>query len=119
MQKYGMGLIGAGSDNVLRSAYLADKNVYASGGVISSYFLEKGDWFKLESLTFGYNFTPANNEILKKMRVYLSAKNLFTLTGYSGNDPSILASNGLTPSIDNSGAYPLAAQVTLGLTMNF
>ena len=114
-----MGFICAGSDNVFRSVYFADKNVYASGGVISSYFLEKGDWFKLESLTFGYNFTPANNEILKKMRVYLSAKNLFTLTGYSGNDPSILASNGLTPSIDNSGAYPLAAQVTLGLTMNF
>ena len=119
MQKYGMGLIGAGSDNVLRSAYLDKTNAYASGGVISSYFLEKGDWSKLESLTLGYNFTPANTDILKKMRVYLSAKNLFTLTGYSGNDPSILASNGLTPSIDNSGAYPLAAQVTLGLTMNF
>lgn len=119
MQKYGMGLRGSGADNVLRSAYLEDKDVYASGGVISSYFLEKGDWFKLESLTFGYNFTPANTAILKKMRVYLSAKNLFTLTKYSGNDPSILASNGLTPSIDNSGAYPLAAQVTLGLTMNF
>lgn len=119
MQKYGMGMIGAGSDNVLRSAYLDKTNAYASGGVISSYFLEKGDWFKLESLTLGYNFTPANTDILKKMRVYLSAKNLFTLTGYSGNDPSILASNGLTPSIDNSGAYPLAAQVTLGLTMNF
>ena len=119
MQKYGMGLIGAGSDNVLRSSYLDETNAYASGGVISSYFLEKGDWFKLESLTLGYNFTPANTDILKKMRVYLAAKNLFTLTGYSGNDPSILSSNGLTPSIDNSGAYPLAAQVTLGLTMNF
>ena len=119
MQKYGMGMVGAGSDNVLRSAYLEEGGAYASGGVISSYFLERGDWFKLESLTLGYNFTPANTNILKKMRVYLAAKNLFTLTGYSGNDPSILASNGLTPSIDNSGAYPLAAQVTLGLTMNF
>lgn len=119
MQKYGMGLIGSGADNVLRSAYIEDKDVYASGGVISSYFLEKGDWFKLESLTFGYNFTPNNTDILKKMRVYIAAKNLFTLTGYSGNDPSILAVNGLTPSIDNSGAYPLATQVTLGLTMNF
>ena len=67
MQKYGMGMVGAGSDNVLRSAYLEKGGAYASGGVISSYFLERGDWFKLESLTLGYNFTPDNPNILKKM----------------------------------------------------
>ena len=53
------------------------------------------------------------------MRVYISAKNLFTLTKYSGNDPSIVGTNGLTPSVDVSSAYPLATQITLGLTMRF
>lgn len=36
-----MGLQGAGTDNVLRDAYLKDKNIVTGGGVISSFFLEK------------------------------------------------------------------------------
>ena len=119
MRKYGMGLQGCGTDNVLRSAYLDDKDLITGGGVISSYFLEKGDHFKLENVTLGYNFTPKHTDILNSMRVYISAKNLFTLTKYSGNDPSIVGTNGLTPSVDVSSAYPLATQVTLGLTMRF
>lgn len=119
MRKYGMGLKGCGTDNVLRDAYLKDAAVVSGGGVISSYFLERGDFFKLENLTLGYNFTPKNQEILNSLRVYVSAKNLFTLTGYSGNDPSIVSMNGLTPSIDTSSAYPIATQVTLGVTMRF
>lgn len=119
MRKYGMGLIGCGTDNVLRDAYLKDSDMRTGGGIISSYFLERGDFFKLENVTLGYNFTPKNTKILNSLRVYLSAKNLFTLTKYSGNDPSIISSTGLTPSIDVTSAYPLATQVTLGLTMRF
>jgi len=119
MRKYGMGLKGCGTDNVLRSAYLEDKDLITGGGVISSYFLESGNYFKLENVTLGYNFTPKNTDILSSLRVYLSAKNLFTLTGYSGNDPSIVGVNGLTPSVDVTSAYPLATQVTLGVTLRF
>ena len=119
MRKYGMGLQGCGTDNVLRDAYLKDAAMKSGGGVISSYFLERGDFFKLENLTLGYNFTPKNQDVLNSLRVYVSAKNLFTLTGYSGNDPSIVSINGLTPSIDVSSAYPVATQVTLGVTMRF
>lgn len=54
MRRYGMGLQGSGSDNVLRSAYLKDRDVWSGGGVISSYFLERGDYFKLENVTLGY-----------------------------------------------------------------
>ena len=98
---------------------LKDSDMRTGGGIISSYFLERGDFFKLENVTLGYNFTPKNTKILNSLRVYLSAKNLFTLTKYSGNDPSIISSTGLTPSIDVTSAYPLATQVTLGLTMRF
>ncbi|WP_308755437.1 SusC/RagA family TonB-linked outer membrane protein [uncultured Bacteroides sp.] len=119
MRKYGMGLQGAGTDNVLRDAYLKDKDIVTGGGVISSFFLEKGDYFKLENVTLGYNFTPKPNKILNSMRVFVSAKNLFTLTGYSGNDPSIVSVNGLTPGVDSNSAYPTATQVSLGLTLRF
>lgn len=118
-RKYNMGLQGSGGDNVLRSAYLDDYDVYSSGGVISSFFLEKGDYFKLENVTLGWNFYPKNTAILQSLRVYVSAKNLYTFTGYSGNDPSIVTVNGLTPGVDSSSAYPLATQVTLGVTARF
>lgn len=119
MRKYGMGLQGCGTDNVLRDAYLKDKDIVTGGGVISSFFLEKGDYFKLENVTLGYNFTPKPNKILESMRVFVSAKNLFTLTGYSGNDPSIVSVNGLTPGVDINSAYPVATQLSLGLTLRF
>lgn len=119
MRKYGMGLQGCGTDNVLRDAYLKDKDIVTGGGVISSFFLEKGDYFKLENVTLGYNFTPKPNKILESMRVFVSAKNLFTLTGYSGNDPSIVSVNGLTPGVDTNSAYPTATQLSLGLTLRF
>lgn len=119
MRKYGMGLKGSGSDNVLRSAYLEDSDVWTGGGVISSYFLEKGDYFKLDNVTLGYNIPLKSRKIVDALRVYISAKNLFTLTNYSGNDPSIVTSTGITPGVDVSSAYPSATQLALGVTLKF
>ena len=89
------------------------------GGIISSYFLENGDYFKLENVTLGYNVPFKNRKVLESLRVYLAAKNVFTLTSYSGNDPSIVPSTGITPGVDVSSAYPSAAQLTLGVTFRF
>jgi TonB-linked SusC/RagA family outer membrane protein len=116
---YGQGLQGSGTDNVLRDAYLKYTDVYSSAGWISDYFLEKGDYLKLDNVTLGYSFRPQPNKYVDNLRVYLTAKNIYTLTGYSGNDPSIVGQNGLTPGVDNSGAYPLATSVSLGLTIRF
>ena len=119
MRKYGMGLKGSGTDNVLRSAYTDYSNVESSGGIISSYFLEKGDYVKLDNVTLGYTYTPRNRQLVESLRVYLTAKNVFTLTGYEGNDPSIVTSTGITPGIDSNSAYPQATQVSLGVTLRF
>lgn len=119
MRKYGMGLQGAGTDNVLRTAYTKYSDVQSSGGIISSYFLEDGDYLKLDNVTVGYSFTPRKREIIESLRVYLTAKNLFTLTGYEGNDPSIVTSTGITPGIDTNSAYPQATQLSLGVTLRF
>ena len=119
MRKYGMGLKGAGTDNVLRTAYTKYSDVNSSGGIISSYFLENGDYFKLDNVTLGYTYTPKNRQLVESLRVYLTAKNVFTLTGYEGNDPSIVTSTGITPGIDSNSAYPQATQVSLGVTLRF
>ena len=118
MRKYGMGLRGCGTDNVLRSAYLKDKDLFSSSGVISDYFLENGSYFKLENVTLGYTFA-FKSKVLESLRLYCTAKNLFTITGYDGNDPSIVTSTGITPGVDVSDAYPSATQITLGVTFKF
>ena len=119
MRKYGMGLKGSGTDNVLRKAYTDYTDVNSSGGIISSYFLEKGDYFKLDNVTLGYTLTPKSRQLVESFRVYLTAKNVFTLTGYEGNDPSIVTSTGITPGIDSNSAYPQATQLSLGVTVRF
>jgi hypothetical protein len=119
MRKYGMGLQGCGTDNVLRTAYTDYADVKSGGSIISSYFLENGNYVKLDNVTLGYNFTPKDRKILESVRVYLSAKNLFTLTKYEGNDPSVVNSNGITPGVDTNSAYPQATNVTLGVTVRF
>ena len=119
MRKYGMGLKGSGTDNVLRKAYTDYADVESSGGIITSYFLEKGDYVKLDNVTLGYTYSPKNRQLIESFRVYLTAKNVFTLTGYKGNDPSIVASTGITPGIDSNSAYPQATQVSLGVTLRF
>ena len=119
MRKYGMGLKGSGTDNVLRKAYTDYADVNSSGGIISSYFLEKGDYFKLDNVTLGYTLTPKSRQLVESFRVYLTAKNVFTLTGYEGNDPSIVTSTGITPGIDSNSAYPQATQLSLGVTVRF
>ena len=119
MRKYGMGLKGSGTDNVLRAAYTDYADVESSGGIISSYFLEKGDYVKLDNVTLGYTYSPKNRQLIESLRVYLTAKNVFTLTGYKGNDPSIVTSTGITPGIDSNSAYPQATQFSLGVTLRF
>ncbi|MCR5238948.1 MAG: SusC/RagA family TonB-linked outer membrane protein [Prevotella sp.] len=119
MRKYGMGLKGAGTDNVLRTAYTDYADVESSGGIISSYFLENGNYFKLDNVTLGYTYSPKNRQLVENLRVYLTAKNVFTLTGYEGNDPSIVTSTGITPGIDSNSAYPQATNITMGVTVRF
>jgi len=120
MRLYGMGLEGLnGGANVYRSAYTDYQGITTGGGQFSSFFLQNGDYFKLSSATLGYNFKTADWQYVNSLRIYLSAKNLFTLTGYKGTDPSAINSVGLTPSVDTNGAYPLAAQISLGVVASF
>ena len=118
MRKYGMGLQGCGTDNVFRTAYTDDAYIKTGGGVISSFFLENGNYFKLQNATLGYSFTTKDKAI-RYFRAYLAAKNLYTLTRYTGSDPSIIRTTGIEPGVDTNSAYPTATALTLGLTMTF
>ena len=109
----------SGNANVFRTAYTTDANVREYGGVVTSYFLEHGDFMKLQNITLGYNYSPKNKDIISSLRLFLTASDICTFTGYTGTDPALLSTNGLTPGVDNGTGYPETRVVTLGATITF
>ncbi len=89
---------------------------------MSDRFIEDGSFLRLANISLGY--TLPKNIISKlnidRLRVYVSAQNLFTITGYSGYDPEIGAynQNSLLQNID-MGHYPLPRMFTFGLNLGF
>ncbi len=88
-----------------------------------SYYVENGDFWKIDNVTLGYNLIFKNNKILKKMRVYASGSNLITFTKYTGIDPEISTSYGnggaLCPGIDSKDRYPASTTYTAGCFLTF
>jgi TonB-linked SusC/RagA family outer membrane protein len=106
------------SYNLLVSALDRHKNINDIPQY-SSYYLEKGDYLKISNLTLAYNFDIAKlSPFVSALRVYVSADNLYTFTGYSGINPE-LASNGFTTGIDNRTFYPRTRTFTLGVNLSF
>jgi len=84
----------------------------------SDYYLEKGNYVKLDEVTIGYNF-KLKTKLIRNMRVYATGQNLATITGYTGSDPDFIADNGTGPGVDNSGAYPSTRSFLFGLNIGF
>ena len=110
--------------NVLDS--WVDKNI-TEGPAYSSYWIEKGDFLRIQSMTLGYTL-PIKNEWFKKIRCYITGENLFVFTGYSGLDPEVNFSGLRSPGIDKSiGSssngdnyyYPRPRTFSLGLNLIF
>jgi TonB-dependent starch-binding outer membrane protein SusC len=73
----------------------------------SDYYVEDASFLRLDNLTLAYSF----NYHSTPLRLFVSGKNLFTITGYSGVDPTA-GLNG----IDNN-IYPRSRTWTAGLTV--
>jgi len=56
---------------------------------MSTFFLEKGDFVKCNLLQIGYTVPSKWIKGISKLRVFASAQNLFTITGYSGLNPDV------------------------------
>ncbi len=103
--------------NVLTSAL----GKYSQIGVApqySDYYLESGDFVKLDNVTLGYNFNMSENSPFSAIRIYGSARNLATFTGYTGRDPEV-QDTGLYPGIDDRTWYPRTITVTAGVNVTF
>ncbi len=105
---------------------------YNQSGIVSSQWLEDGSYLRLQTLTLGYTLpkTVVKKIGIERLRVYFTANNLFTITGYSGIDPEVNAYTSgrsgfmsdlrIFPTMNmDFGAYPRARTFTFGANITF
>ncbi|MCX8473108.1 MAG: SusC/RagA family TonB-linked outer membrane protein [Sediminibacterium sp.] len=95
---------------------------FYSSNVFNSSLVEDGSYLRLKNFTFGYSIP---NKILskggiEKVRFYIQATNLFTITNYRGLDPEFQGVNGSTGAFGiDYGNYRTPAAYTFGVQFGF
>lgn len=89
----------------------------------SSWYVQDGDYLRVRNVVLGYTISPeilrrATNNTFKSLRIYVTAQNLLTFTGYKGFDPEVASSNPMNSGID-TGVYPQPRTIRGGININF
>jgi TonB-linked SusC/RagA family outer membrane protein len=88
---------------------------------ISDIYVENGDYLKIKNVTLGYDLKKTFTKLpMQQLKIYVTAQNLFTFTGYSGMDPEVGYGSGYTvgSGID-LGYYPSARTFMFGTNIKF
>ena len=101
--------------NIVHTQY--ENPEFIGNGQYSSKYIEDASYLKLDNISLGYNF-PIISKYISNLRLYATAQNVFTITGYKGLDPEVTMS-GLSPGIENLYYYPITTTVMLGLNVSF
>ena len=119
----------AGSINNARNVtrdVLTSGEAGAAEAAVSTRFLEKGDFFRMQNINLGYRFPMSGNGAIKNLRLSIGAQNVFLITNYSGLDPEVSTNpasfsllNGLPTAGIDYAAYPRPRTYTLGLSATF
>ena len=95
---------------------------YTDRMIFSDWAVEDGSFLRLNTLTLGYTLPTEllKKAMIKSLRFYVTAYNVFCLTSYSGYDPEVssIRKTNLTPGVDYS-AYPKSRQFVVGVNLNF
>jgi len=92
----------------------------ANAPQISTLYLEKSDFLRLNSARLGYTLKIQGVKWLQGLNLYVTGQNLFTITKYSGYDPLINSpkSSGGNQSIGiDYTAYPTSRTFLMGATL--
>ncbi len=103
-------------NNVLESA-INKNGALRDSPQYSDYYLENGAFVKLDNVTLAYNF-KFKSSYIRNLRVFVTGRNIATITGYSGLDPEV-QDTGLETGIDTRGFYPRTESYSIGLNMGF
>lgn len=111
-----------------------DPRVLNSNVPASTYFIESGNFFRLNNLTLGYTLPKQLLERMKmnRLRIYLTSQNLFTVKRFSGFSPEMISSNpkadGFISAQNNASPlesgielmpYPTTRTFAVGLNVTF
>ncbi|MDN3493537.1 SusC/RagA family TonB-linked outer membrane protein [Winogradskyella bathintestinalis] len=124
-----------GRNNVLKEAFAnrwtpqnpSNEYTRAYAGVrtnrFSDVYIEDGSYLRLKSITLGYSISSKflSKMAINRLRVYVSGKNLYTFTKYSGVDPEVSwggQNNALSAGAD-FGGYPISKTYLMGININF
>ena len=122
--------------NVLKTAFnkVYGKTQLKSPLEFNSYYIENGDYWKIDNITIGYSFNKTGIKYIQSARFYASALNAFIITGYKGIDPEVSLRNGtsyaqsgvaqtptagLDPGMDSPWKYPTTRTFSIGLNVTF
>ena len=105
-----------GQSNILAS-WLDDTSFKGKEIKYSTKYIEDASFLKLDNISASYDF-KFKNEYINKLRLYLTAQNIFCLTGYTGVDPEVSLS-GIAPGIEGTSYYPRTRTFTFGATLTF
>jgi TonB-dependent starch-binding outer membrane protein SusC len=93
---------------------------------VSTRWIYDGSYIRVKNISLGYNLPQSvlNNLNLSKVRVYVSAQNIFTVTNYPGYDPEVNYNSGGSTNGNRNvgldyGSYPNAKSYTVGLNIGF
>lgn len=114
--------------NMLKSAFnkVYGKTVLNNDLAYVSYYIENGDYWKIDNVTLGYTFDIKHEKYFKSVNVYVSTMNLLTITSYKGIDPEVGFTGGsadggdpLSAGDDDRDKFPSTRTFTLGVNLNF
>ena len=114
------GALNSGS-NVTQNV-LGNGEAFNNAPDVSTRFLEKGDFLRLQNATLGYNFGLEEESFLNSARISLTGQNLFLITNYTGLDPEVNTDkslNGIPTAGIEYTSYPRARTILLGLNISF
>lgn len=98
---------------------LGDENL-GNANVVSTRFLEKGDYLKLQNITASY--TLPDSGPFRNLRLYLTGQNMLVLTKYRGFDPEVNTDRAVS-GVPSFGIeyipYPSARTLTVGINASF
>jgi hypothetical protein len=88
--------------------------------MMSDRYLEDGSYFRMKNIQIGYTLPQSLLSKLKveRLRIYVNADNVFTITDYKGFDPEVVPVNALTQGVDD-GNYPMYKTFTAGVQLTF
>lgn len=108
---------GEGTSDKYPRVTFSDANL--NGKTVSDFYIQNGSFVRLRNISLGYSLPKNITDAIKltRLRIYVSAENLYTFTKYTGYDPEI--GGGVFDNGIDRGIYPQPRTIMTGINVTF